>query len=154
MKISPILLLIFLFIFSISLSSCNGNLAHSKIKRPEKPGKTEKIEVAYWSRVTYYHAYEDKWGAKVASHPKMRNKAGFGVAAHPDFAFYTNIRIPELKGKLDGDDKFQIIDRGSAVTKKTASNGKKYVFDVFVPRDKMREFARKMPQYTWVIVEE
>lgn len=138
-----------LALFSILLfTSCGGNLANSKAKKPEK------IEVAYWSRITYYHAYEDKWGAKVAANPKMRNKAGFGVAAHPDFAFYTNIRIPELKGKLDLDDKFQIIDRGSAVTKKKASNGKRYVFDVFVPKGKMAEFSTKMPQYTWVIVEE
>lgn len=93
MKIPPILLLISLFIFSISLSSCNGNLAYSKIKKPERPeklektGKTEKIEVAYWSRVTYYHAYEDKWGAKVAANPKMRNKVGVGVAAANNIVF-------------------------------------------------------------------
>lgn len=143
---------LFVIISCFFLASCGGNLANSKTK------KLEKTEVAYWSRVTYYHAYEDKWGAKVAAHPKMRNKAGVGVAAHPDFAFYTNIRIPVLKGKLDGDDKFQVIDRGSAVTKSKAFkgskiSGKKYVFDVFVPKNKLKEFSQNMPQYTWVIVE-
>lgn len=131
----------------------NTNLFNSGIKKPEK-----KTEIAYWARVTYYHAYEDKWGAKVAANSQIKNKPGFGVAAHPDFKFFTNIRIPALKGKLDSDDEFQVIDRGSAVTKRKAFtgkgiSGKNYVFDVFIPKNKMREYTETMPQYTWVIVE-
>jgi len=135
-----------LILSCLLLTSC-GNLADSPVK---KPGNQKKI----WARITYYHCNEDKWGARVAASPKIKNKAGFGVAAHPDFQFYTKVRIPILSGKLDSDDEFQVIDRGSAVTSKKASGGETYVFDVFVPRNKIREFSREMPRYTWVIVEE
>lgn len=107
-------------------------------------------EKKVWARVTFYHAYEDKWGAKVAACPKLRNKAGVGVAAHPDFKFFTKVRIPALKGRLDTDDEFTIIDRGSAVTKKKASKGQLYVFDVFVPKKQFNHFQRTTPPYTWV----
>lgn len=118
-----------------------------------------KTEVALWSRLTFYHDKEDGWGDKVAASPKMRNKAGVGVAAHPSFKFFTKVRIPVLKGKLDSDDEFQVLDRGSAVTSKKAFtrkgiSSKDYVFDVYVPRDKYKKFVKETPQYAWVIVEQ
>lgn len=108
------------------------------------------VEKPIWARVTFYHAYEDKYGAKVAASPKIRNKPGVGVAAHPDFPFFTEIRIPALKGKLDSDDKFTVIDRGSAVTKKRASRGGAYVFDVFAPKSQFKQLQRSTPPYTWI----
>lgn len=152
------------------LASCSTHLSNVKVAGPEKiasktttgakMGVKKVTEVAIWSRITFYHNKEDEWGNRVAACPKMRNKPGVGVAAHPDFKFFTNIRIPELKGKLDSDDKFQVIDRGGAVTKKRAFtnkgiglSGKKYVFDVYVPRREYSKFVRNSPQYAWVIVE-
>ena len=85
----------------------------------------------------------------------MRNKQGVGVAAHPDFSFGTRLNIPSLKGALDGDDEFTVIDRGSAVTKKKASKGKCYVFDVFVDRTgaEFRRCVSKLPEYGWVYIQ-
>jgi hypothetical protein len=150
-------------VFSLISCANSPDLAKAKTYKSTKPH----TEIAIWSRITFYHNKEDGWGDKVAACPKMRNKPGFGVAAHPDFKFYTNIRIPILKGKLDGDDKFQVIDRGGAVTKSKAfkeegiggvkSNklsSKGYVFDVYVPRNRYREFIKNTPQYAWVIVEQ
>ena len=143
---SSIYLLFLLFISLLGISCSNPQ---------------NKQEIAIYSRITYYHNQEDGWGDRVAVCPKMRNKAGFGVAAHPDFDFYTNIRIPELKGVLDGDDRFQIIDRGSAVTKRRAFtdksqriSSKNYVFDVYVGRDMYKKIVKTGPQYAWVIVEQ
>lgn len=125
-----------ILLLSLLLSSC----VHSK---PEK-----KI----WARITYYHGSEDSYGYRVAADSRIRNKPGYGVSAHPDFKFYTKIRIPALRGVLDADDEFTVIDRGSAVTKKKASKGKTYVFDVFVPRKEFKKIIKSTPAYTWVII--
>ncbi len=150
----PILFLLFISFLGISCSNLHSGTA--------KSGKQKgKQEIAIYSRITYYHNQEDGWGDRVAACPKTRNKAGIGVAAHPDFDFYTNIRIPELKGVLDGDDRFQIIDRGSAVTKRRAFtdksqriSSKNYVFDVYVDRGMYKKITKTGPQYAWVIIEE
>lgn len=146
--------LLFLLFISFLAISCSNTQSNST-----KTG--DKKEIAFYSRITYYHDKEDGWGDRVAVCPQTRNKAGIGVAAHPDFDFYTNIRIPELKGVLDGDDRFQIIDRGSAVTKRRAFtdkskkiSGKNYVFDVYVDRGMYKKITKTGPQYAWVIIEQ
>lgn len=170
-----ILFLLNFLVFSLASCANSGitgsnipSLAGSKLHNPgkiHKPELKKPTEIAIWSRITFYHNKEDGWGDKVAACPKMRNKPGVGVAAHPDFKFFTNIRIPILKGKLDGDDKFQVIDRGGAVTKSKAFSNKPnnksnkisskgYVFDVYVPRNRYKEFIKNTPQYAWVIVEQ
>lgn len=87
------------------------------------------------ARITYYTPYEDKWGAQVADPKTKRAKEGITIAAHPEFKFGTKIYIPNLKDKV-GDGWFVVQDRGSAVTSKKASNGKAYVFDVFLSTGK------------------
>lgn len=116
--------------------------------------KTSKPVKEIKARVTYYHKHEDKWGDHVAVSPRIKNKAGFGVAAHPDFPFWTKIRIPELNRVFDGDDEFTVIDRGSAVTKKVASRGRCYVFDVYTPftGKQFERFVDKQNSYTTVII--
>ena len=145
--------LLFISFFGVSCSNLQPGVARDKQK--------DRQEIAIYSRITYYHNQEDGWGDKVAACPKTRNKSGIGVAAHPDFKFYTNIRIPALKGVLDGDDRFQVIDRGSAVTKRRAFtdksqriSGKNYVFDVYVDRGRYKEITKTGPQYAWVIIEQ
>ncbi len=100
-----------------------------------------------WARLTTYNAHEDKYGSRVAASPSIRNKQGFGVAAHPDFPFYTKVKIPCLNGVLDKDADFTIIDRGSAVTKKTASRNTCYVFDIFL------ETKTHVPDYGWIYIQ-
>lgn len=109
---------------------------------------------AIWARITYYHCKEDRFGAKVACDSKMRNKEGYGVSAHPDFKFFTKIRIPALKGVLDRDDEFTVIDRGRDVTRKKASKGRTYVFDIYVAKTgrSFTKFISKLPTYAWVII--
>ena len=105
-----------------------------------------------WARITYYSPYES--GGWSISADKRKNREGWGVAAHPDFKFYTKISIPMLEGKLDKDAEFEVIDRGSAVTSKKAAKGKGYVFDVFVNKRgaALRKFVEKMPEWGWVII--
>jgi hypothetical protein len=106
-----------------------------------------------WARVTFYNPKES--GGWAMAGQKGRNKQGYGVAAHPDFKFFTRIRIPELKGVLDKDDEFIVVDRGSAVTKKTAAKGKGYVFDIFVTKTgrEFKQFVKSMPEWMWVEIE-
>lgn len=104
-------------------------------------------------RITYYHPHQDKWGSQVA-HPKVsRAKEGVTVAAHPDFEFDEKIFIPELSGKL-GDGYFQVQDRGAAVTKKKASKGSAYVFDIFVSTISKYKTQLKNKEYMVVYVKE
>jgi len=104
------------------------------------------------ARVTYYHPYEDRWGSQVACPKTKRAKEGVTVAAHPDFKFGQKIYIPALKGVV-GDGNFVVQDRGSAVTKKRASKGGAYVFDVYVSKpSKMRSVINKKPQYMNVYI--
>lgn len=106
------------------------------------------------ARITYYNAHEDKWGSQVLCSVHMRAKEGVTVAAHPDFPFFKKIEIPELKGIL-GTGKFEVEDRGSAVTKKKASGGTCYVFDVFLSggHKRLRYFEKYMHPYMIVNVD-
>lgn len=103
-------------------------------------------------RITYYNPNQDKWGSQVADPKTKRAKEGITVAAHPNFGFGTEIYIPDLKG-IVGDGKFKVQDRGSAVTKKRASKGKSYVFDVYVSTTgKYRNMRDNNPMYMDVFV--
>jgi 3D (Asp-Asp-Asp) domain-containing protein len=82
------------------------------------------------ARITYYRPCPI-WGRQVADPNTKRAVKGESVAAHPDFPFGTKIYIPKLDGVID-DGHFVVHDRGPAVTRKTASKGKAYVFDIFV----------------------
>lgn len=106
---------------------------------------------SYTARITYY-SNDSKWGNKVACQFSKRAEEGVTVAAHPDFKFGTKIIIPELKNKI-GDGVFKVQDRGPAVTKKVASRGKAYVFDIYVSnRKKISKFASTKPEYMKVYV--
>jgi len=106
-------------------------------------------EETYWARITYYR---DGSGNVADRHTKRAVK-GITVAAHPRFPFGTKVTIPALAGKLDRDAEFVVQDRGSAVTRKKASRGKAFVFDVYVRTNaEVRAYARKMPSYMKVIV--
>lgn len=105
----------------------------------------------YNARVTFYST-DGRWGSKVADKRTAHAKEGVTVAAHPDFKFGTKVYIPALKGKL-GDGVFIVQDRGSAVTKKRASHGRAYVFDVYVrSHSKVRSSARNSTEYMKVYV--
>ena len=97
-------------------------------------------------RITYYCG-DDKWGNRVADPATKRAITGVTVAAHPDFPFGTKIFIPDLKGHV-GDGHFIVQDRGGWVTSKKASQGKAYVFDVYVPTKREQNIhAAKRPMY-------
>ena len=102
-------------------------------------------------RITYYHPYQDKWGNRVACPSTSRAIQGVTVAAHPDFPFGTKIYIPELRGVI-GNGVFIVQDRGSAITKKRASQGKSYVFDVYVENKDTYYKSIKNKHYMNVIV--
>lgn len=102
-------------------------------------------------RLTFYTNHEDKYGSKIAMSSKMRAKQGITVAAHPQFQFGTKIMIPGLKGILNDDGMFIVQDRGSAVTKKKASGGLYYVFDVFLNADSRRTGQNKINHYQSLI---
>lgn len=104
------------------------------------------------ARVTYYNPSECHWGSEVACPKTRRAKEGVTIAAHPDFYFGQKIFIPELKGVI-GNGEFLVQDRGSAVTRKKASKGKTYVFDVFVRSgSSMRKHAKKNSEYMEVFL--
>ena len=103
------------------------------------------------ARVTYYTT-SSPYGDKVACQLAKRAKEGVTVAAHPDFEFGTRVYIPALKGKFD-DGIFTVQDRGPAVTKKRASHGRAYVFDIYVrTHSKVRTSARNSTEYMQVYV--
>ena len=107
------------------------------------------------ARVTFYHPYQDKWGWQNACQNTRRSKEGITVAAHPDFKFGTKLIIPALSESLKGNSRVMIVqDRGGDITKKKASNGKTYVFDVFVEsRAKYRKLRGTAPEYVIVYIE-
>ena len=108
--------------------------------------------VEYKARITYYSHNSDKYGSHVADPNVKRAKHGITVSAHPDFKFGTEIEIPELE-KQFGDGKFIVQDRGSAVTKKRATRGKAYVFDVYVEDPKLVvKYSNELPEYMVVKV--
>ncbi len=106
------------------------------------------------ARITYYTAHEDKWGSRVACSSSFRAKEGRTVAAHPDFPFYRKITIPGLKG-IVGDGSFCVEDRGRDVTRKKASRGNAYVFDVFVggKHSRLRSIQKRVSDYMEVYLE-
>jgi hypothetical protein len=108
-------------------------------------------ETTYKARVTYYST-DKKWGNRVACQKAKFAKEGVSVAAHPQFKFGTKVKIPALAGVV-GDGNFIVQDRGPAVTKKSASNGKALVFDVYVSSHAMiQKLKTKVPDYVDVIV--
>tara|TARA_R110002167_G_scaffold214175_3_gene418952 strand:- start:10376 stop:10813 length:438 start_codon:yes stop_codon:yes gene_type:complete len=129
-------------VFTVLVMSCSS-CSHGHVIKRE--GTTIR------ARITYYHPYQDKWGSQVADPKTRRAKEGITVAAHPDFSFGTKVTIPKLKGKV-GDGTFIVQDRGSWVTKKKASKGKCYVFDVYV--DSRADYARckRYSEYMEVII--
>ena len=113
---------------------------------------TSKYSQVYTARITYYST-DGKWGNRVACQSSKRAKEGVSVAAHPNFKFGTKLYIPQLKGKI-GNGNFIVQDRGSAVTKKKASRGKAYVFDIYVTsHSKISKFAHSQPEYMKVYVQ-
>ena len=114
----------------------------------ENEGYDKKIRC----RITYYNPNQDKWGSQVADPKTKKAREGTTVAAHPNFGFGTEIYIPELEG-IVGDGKFKVQDRGSAVTKKRASKGKAYVFDVYISTTRKYRIMRdKNPMYMDVFI--
>lgn len=107
-----------------------------------------------WARLTYYNPSQ-AGGWKVAASKSIKNKQGVGIAAHPDFKFYTRVEIPVLNGVIDKDATFWVLDRGRDVTAKKASKGKAYVFDVFVTKTgrAFKNFCKTAPEWGWVYVE-
>jgi hypothetical protein len=103
------------------------------------------------ARITYYHIGEDRWGSRVADPKVHRARVGVTVAGHPDFPFETHIDIPSLHYVLPSEH-FLIQDRGSAVTRKKASHGQAYVFDIFTTTRQARYLAKNEPEYMKVIV--
>lgn len=130
--------IVILLLTGSSLSCYNRNEPPKQVK-------------SYVARITYY-SNDSKWGNKVACQSSKKAKEGITVAAHPDFGFGTKIIIPELKDKI-GNGEFKVQDRGPAVTKKVASRGKAYVFDIYVNnRRKISKFASTKPEYMKVYV--
>ena len=98
------------------------------------------------TRVTYYTP-ASPYGDKVACQKTKRAKEGITVAAHPNLKFGTIIEIPELADVM-GDSVFIVQDRGSAVTKKTASRGKTDVIDVYLnSNQKLIKLTKTKPKY-------
>ena len=132
------------------LASCQST-QHSKAPAPQSvikqvaPTVTQTRYKKITCRVTYYTP-DKKWGTRVSAPGVKEAIQGVTVAAHPDFKFGTKISIPRLKGILD-DGLFLIQDRGSAVTKKTASRGKAYVIDIYLASPKSLKFYTKLPAY-------
>ena len=130
-------ILIFILLAACSLSSLSA--------------KDPQTAAIYKARVTYYSS-DPKWGNKVSWTKIPKAKEGVTIAAHPKFPFGTKVFIPKLTGVV-GDGNFIVQDRGTAVTKKTAANGQKYVFDVYVSnRSTINRLKNKVPMYVDVIV--
>lgn len=137
MKIASILTALLL---SLSCSLSNPSVAAKPIE-----GKYHN------ARVTYYYP-QPPYGSKVACSKTKYATEGITVAAHPDFKFGTKLYIPELKNSV-GDGYFTVQDRGPAVTRKSASNGKAYVVDVYVKsRSKLQYLTKTEPAYMKVYV--
>lgn len=129
----------------LSLSCCSSETF-------DKTLGLDKEFPAQMARITYYHPSECHWGSRVACPKTRRAKEGVTIAAHPDFDFGQKVFIPELKDVI-GNGEFLVQDRGSAVTRKKASKGKTYVFDVFVSSgSRMRKHANKNSEYMEVFL--
>ena len=128
-------------------STTQQSLAQQDLSNTDSKPKRVKIR----ARITYYSIGQDKWGSLNACPNTKRSKIGVTVAAHPKFKFGTKLSIPRLKG-IVGDGNFLVQDRGSAVTRKTASKGKYYVFDVYVTPSQRRKYANQLPEYMDVYV--
>jgi len=119
----------------------------------QAPLPPHKVSQELTARITYYEPCA-QWGNQVACPKTPRAQKGITVAAHPDFKFGTKIYIEQLDGVL-GDGYFIVQDRGPAVTKKTASRGRNYVFDVFVHSREDIKRLQKLGDYMQVeIIEE
>jgi hypothetical protein len=122
------------------MAPCRGESIHSN-------SQSKKI----LARITYYYPQSPYWN-KVCCKNVKKAIEGITVAAHPDFKFGQTIVIPALKGKV-GNGEFAVQDRGPAVTKKRASRGKGYVFDVFVnSNSKSRKLIQSVPMWMEVYI--
>jgi len=131
-----------LLLMALSLMSCNSAKLVQNSPRQES-SYLKKIN----ARITYYYPEAPFW-RKVSDQSVKTATEGITVAAHPDFKFGKKIYIPDLENKL-GDGKFVVQDRGTAVTKKKASAGKGYVFDIYVKNSqKMNYLAKNVPMWT------
>jgi hypothetical protein len=107
-------------------------------------------------RVTFYHRFEDRWGAKVAMSSKMRAREGVTLAAPPNYPFGMQLHLPQVAKALHKlDDIFQVQDRGTDVTKGKASSGHEDVLDVYLYCRNKREgsnrvkfFSQQVGDYT------
>ena len=145
-----------LYIVSVLLlASCQSiyqtpvNVIKSIVKEVPKPKPVTRYK-KITCRVTYYTA-DKEWGTRVAAPGVKKAIQGVTVAAHPDFKFGTKISIPRLKGIMD-DGLFIVQDRGSAVTKKTASRGKAYVIDIYLSKPSLLKYYTKLPAYMDVYI--
>jgi len=145
------IIIIALAAFSLSFSACSTINAPNNHRNAPKTSQIAPNKIK--ARITYYNAHEDKWGARVSMSPKMRACEGVTVAAHPCFEFGTKVIIPNFKGIL-GNGVFEVQDRGTKVTRKVASGGNEFVFDVFLngKKRKINLFERTFPEYMDVIV--
>jgi len=140
-----------IIIFTLMLLCTNCTLVGNINKNKQTITQYESIGKKIRARITYYFP-EKIYGTKVAQRGVKKAVVGRTIAAHPVFAFGTKIIIPKLKNKV-GCGEFIVQDRGSAVTRKKASHGKNYVFDVYVSsREEMNHLARTMPEYMEVIL--
>lgn len=98
------------------------------------------------ARVTFYSGKHE--------HVAMNGKRaiqGESAAAHPKYAFGTQVKIPDLF-KFLGDDTFTIEDRGSAVTRKTL-RGPVDVIDIYCRNySTMKKLEREAPEYMEVTI--
>jgi len=130
-KIITILMVNFIFFTSSFASPTVGN------------NLTQKWITA---RITYYTP-ASPYGDRVACQKAKRAKEGITVAAHPKLPFGTRVEIPDLNG-IVGSGHFIVQDRGSAVTKKTASRGKADVIDVYLnSNQKLIKLTKIKPEY-------
>lgn len=136
--------------FAEKASEKNVHVIHGKkmvrMEIPELTPEQKKIV----ARITFYHNHQDSYGSKTASGKKARQ--GITVAAHPDFKFGTKLTIPKMKSVL-GDAEFVVQDRGTAVTRKTASKKKCYVFDIYITARSAREGDRLIKKYSTLLGE-
>ncbi|BDS07539.1 hypothetical protein NT6N_25790 [Oceaniferula spumae] len=150
---SSITVFIFMLLSAVMTQATQANSATRQ--SPEQQdlsdtdSKTKLVKIR--ARITYYSIGQDKWGALNACPKTKKSKIGVTVAAHPKFKFGTKLSIPKLKG-IVGDGIFLVQDRGGAVTRKIASRGKYYVFDVFVTPSQRRKYANQLPEYMDVYV--
>lgn len=96
------------------------------------------------ARVTYYHKYEDKFGAKVAMPSVKRAQEGITVAARRKFPFGTGFFIPDLKNWIKSTGKVLVQDRGSAVEKLKASRKQAEVIDVYIEAPNRRIASQRI----------